>query len=111
TSLIPLVLLEVWLTDSRGSMIAVVLGLAVLTGTSPDRRRQLVVLLLGAVGAAVLIVAAENMSHLTSGVNDAPRRTDGDRMSVLVLLVALLTWAGARFADGWRPDLHVSRRL
>src|SRR5262249_57986419 len=49
TSLIPLVLLEVWLTDSRGSMIAVVLGLAVLTGTSPDRRRQLVVLLLAPV--------------------------------------------------------------
>jgi tetratricopeptide (TPR) repeat protein len=108
-ALLPVTLLSVWLTDSRGSMIAVVIGVVVLVGTSPDRRRQLLVLVLGALGAALLIVAAEHLSDLRSGVNDAARRADGDRMSALALLVASMTGAGAWVLAGRRPRLRVPR--
>jgi O-Antigen ligase len=110
TSIVPLALLGVWLTSSRGGAAAAVAGIAVLLAAGADRRRQLVAIAVGAAGAAVLIVAAEEMGSLTTGVADAARRADGDRMSVLCVGVVLLTAAAAWALDGAGSRLRVPRR-
>jgi hypothetical protein len=111
TAAIPLAALAIWLASSRGGAAAVVIALAVLVAASPDRTRQLVTVGIGAVGAAILILASEQMSALTSGVLDSAQRADGDRMSALCVAVAGLSGAAAWWADGWKPAIRVPRRV
>lgn len=109
-SLLPLALLAVWLTGSRGGAAAAVVGLGVLLAASRDRGRQLIAIGIGGLGAAVLIGAAEQMDSLTSGVNDAAMRADGDRMSALCVGVLLLTGTLAWYLDGAGTRLRLPRR-
>jgi O-Antigen ligase len=113
TGAIPVAILALWLTHSRGGGGALVIGWAVLvTATpSPDRSRQLTRIAIASLGAAVLIGASKPFPHLTSGVIDSARRTDGDWMSVICVLVAAATGALAWWADEFAPRIHVSRRV
>jgi O-antigen ligase len=111
TAVIPIALLGIWLTSSRGGAAAAVIGVVVLVTASRDRSRLLLGILIGAAAAAVLIVAAEQMSSLTSGVADAARRADGDRMSVLAVVVALVAGGAAWLLDGAAPRVLISRRV
>jgi hypothetical protein len=107
----PLAVLGLWLTSSRGAGIALAIGLCILIAASPDRSRQLVALIVGAVGAAALIVVAGQLGDLTSGPEHSAMRADGDLMSALAVPVAAATGALAWWSDSYRPRLHVSRRL
>jgi hypothetical protein len=111
TAALPLALLAIWLTDSRAGLVAAGIGLAVLVAASPDRWRQLLVIVIGAAAAAVMIAASEQMNALASGVNDAPRRADGDRLSAVAVVLTLLAGTAAWFLDGSRPKVRVGRRL
>ncbi len=107
----PLAVLGLWLTSSRGAGIALAIGLCILIAASPDRPRQLVAVIVGALGAAALIVVAKQLGDLTSGGGDPAMRADGDLMSAVAVPVAAATGALAWWSDGRRPRLHVSRRL
>jgi hypothetical protein len=110
TALIPLSVLAIWLTDSRGGALAAVVALVALVAASPIRSRQLVAIGIGLAGAAVLVAASESMHALTRDVADSASRADGDRMSAIsVVVVGLTAFAASRFG-GARPDLRVSRR-
>lgn len=109
TALVPVALVGIWLADSRGGTVAVVVGLAILLATAPDRPRQLVAVAIGISGAAVLIGAGEAMDALRNGLADSAMRADGDRMSALVLAVVGLSGAAAWGLDGWRPRLGLPR--
>jgi hypothetical protein len=107
----PLAVLGLWLTSSRGPGIALAIGLCILIAASPDRSRQLVAVIVGAVGAVALIVVAGQLGELTSGAEHSAMRADGDLMSAVAVPVAAATGALAWWSDGRRPRLHVSRRL
>jgi O-Antigen ligase len=107
----PLAVLGLWLTSSRGAGIALAIGLCILIAASPDRPRQLVAVIVGALGAAVMIVVARQLGDLTSGGGDPAMRADGDLMSAVVVPVAAATGALAWWSDRYRPRLRVSRRL
>ena len=111
TAAIPLATLAIWLASSRGGGAAVVIAWAVLVAASPDRARQLLTITIGAVGAAVLILASDQMHALTSGVVDSAKRDDGDLMSALCFAVAAITGAIAWWTDVWRPTIRISRRV
>lgn len=110
-AMFPLAVLGVWLTSSRGAGIALAIGLCILIAASPDRPRQFVGVIVGALGAAVLIVLARQLGDLTSGGGDPAMRADGDLMSAVAVPVSAATGALAWWSDGRRPRLHVSRRL
>jgi Flp pilus assembly protein TadD len=111
TAVIPLTALSIWLASSRGGAAAVLIAVAVLVAASPDRPRQLVTVAIGAVGAAILILASEQMQALTSGVVDSSRRADGDLMSVLCIPMTAISGGLAWWADGWRPAMRISRNV
>ena len=110
TAVIPIALLGIWLTSSRGGAAAAVIGIVVLVAATGGRSRLLLGIMIGAAAGAVLIVAAEQMGDLTSGVADAARRADGDPMSALAAVVALLCGGAAWSLDGAAPRVLISRR-
>jgi O-Antigen ligase len=113
TGAIPVAILALWLTDSRGGGGALVIGWAILVAATPapDRSRQLIRIVIATLGAAILIGATEPFHHLTSSVVDSARRTDGDWMSAICVLVAALTGVLAWWADGFAPRIRVPRRV
>jgi hypothetical protein len=100
TALVPVALLGIWLTSSRGGAAAALIGLAVLVAAAPDRPRQLLAAAIAGAGGAVVLAAASQMGSLGDGVIDAARRSDGDWMSLLLAVVVLLTGAAAWLLDG-----------
>jgi hypothetical protein len=110
-AIFPLAVLGVWLTSSRGGGIALFAGLCILIAASPDRSRQLISVLVGALGAAVLVVVARQLGDLTSGAADSAMRADGDLMSVACVPVAAATGALAWWADVRHLRIHLSRRI
>jgi hypothetical protein len=107
---IPLAGLGIWLTSSRGGAISAVVGSIVLVAASADRARYLLRLAIGAAATGVLILAAHQMPDLTSGLIDSAQRSDGDRMSALVVAVMAVTAVVAWLLDGVRPTIRASRR-
>lgn len=110
TAGIPVAGLGIWLASSRGGAIALVLGWLALVAASSGRARLLIRILIGAAAAGALIVAADQMDALTSGVADSAQRADGDRMTALVAGVLLVTAGVAWSLDGFRPSLRLGRR-
>ena len=107
---IPLAILALWLTGSRGGAAAIAIAWIVLLAASPDRPRQLAVMMIGLAGAAALVMVATQLDSLTNTVVDSARRADGDRMSIVCIAVAALTAAAAWRLDRWRPSVQMSRR-
>jgi hypothetical protein len=107
----PLAVLGLWLTSSRGAGIALAIGLCILIAASPDRSRQLISGLVGAFGAAVLIVMAQQLADLTSGATDSAMRADGDLMSAVCVPVVAATGGLAWWADVRHLRIDLSRRL
>jgi hypothetical protein len=107
----PLAVLGVWLTSSRSAGIALFAGLCILIAASPDRSRQFIRVLVGALGAAVLIVVAKQLGDLTSGTTDSAMRADGDLMSAVCVPVVAATGGLAWWADVRHLRIHLSRRL
>ena len=111
TGLIPVAVLAMWLTGSRGGAAAAVVGLIVLVAASPDRGRQLVAIAIGLGGALVLVAASEAMTSLTLDTPNAASRNEGDLMSVLSIVAVGVTAAISRRLDGVRPAFRPSRRV
>jgi hypothetical protein len=111
TAVIPACILAIWLTDSRGGLLALALGWAVLLATSPDRSRLLKAVVLGAAAAGALVLVAEQMPALTHGALNSARRSDGDWMTGLVVIVTAAAGGLSFAADRWLPRIQPSRRI
>ena len=111
TALIPVAVLAMWLTGSRGGAAAAIVALIVLVAASPDRGRQLVAVAIGLVGALVLVAASEAMPSLTRDIPNAASRNEGDLMTVLSILAVGVTAAVSSRLDGARPAFRLSRRV
>ncbi len=110
TALIPVALLGIWLADSRGGVVAAIMGIAILLAAASDRCRQVVSVLIGLAGAAVLIAIGAGMDSLRNGLGDSAMRADGDVMSLLVVLVVVSAGAVAWAVDGRGIRVGLSRR-
>jgi O-Antigen ligase len=109
TAAIPLVLLGVWLANSRGAGVALLIGGVVLIAATADRIRLLRGIVLGSAGAIVLILVTRQMPALTSGTVDSASRSDGDWLSAICVVVFAIVAAAAWLADDWVPRLRLSR--
>jgi hypothetical protein len=110
TAGMPLAGLGIWLANSRGGAAAVVVGLLALLALGADRPRLAVTVLIGVAGTAALILVGDQMDALRSGVINSAMRADGDRMTVIVLVVCALTGGAAWALDGFRPVVRIGRR-
>lgn len=108
--LLSLPLLGIWLAASRGGGVAVVVGLAILLAAAPDRGRQVVPLAIGVAGAAVLIGIGDQFEALRNGLGDGAMRADGDRMTLAIIGVMLLSGVAAWRLDDFRIRAGLSRR-
>src|SRR5262249_36885917 len=68
----PVVLLALWITDSRGGIIAAGLAIVVLLATGPQRSRLVANLALGVVAGAILIGIAEAHDDLLNHPATSP---------------------------------------
>jgi O-antigen ligase len=111
TAAIPVAVLALWLTHSRGGGAALVIGWVVLVAATPpqDRIRQLIRIAIATFGAAILIGASEHFRHLSASALDPARNVDGNWMSAICVLVAAVTGALAWWADGFAPRIRVAR--
>jgi hypothetical protein len=109
TAAIPLALLGIWLANSRGAGLALLLGWGILVAASADRVRPLRPIAWGLAGALALVLVTRGMGALTSGTIDASSRADGDRLSAVCIGVVGIVFAVAWLADEWSPKLRVSR--
>lgn len=84
---LPVLALVAYYTLSRGGVVEAAVGLAVLLALHPRRLTLLPPLLLGAVGAAVLISAASGRAELADGLLTAPALEQGDEMALITFAV------------------------
>jgi hypothetical protein len=108
-AVLPLVLLATWLTHSRGGILALLVGWAILAAAGGRRRRQVIAIVIGALGGLVLIGVASRMHALTGGLLNDTRNTEGDWLTLLVLVVTVVTGVVAWRADGWWPLPRIDR--
>jgi hypothetical protein len=104
---VPVMLLCVFLTESRGGLAATVLGIIVFLALAPDRVPRLATL--GAVlgGAAILYWALAQRDELRDGVGGTAAHDQATTLAVVILLVALGT-ACVQLAIGL-ADRHAER--
>jgi hypothetical protein len=108
---IPLAILGIWLSDSRGAGVALVLGWIVLVAASSDRVPLLRSIAWGSGGSLVLVLVTRGMSALTSGTIDSASRADGDRLSAVCIGIVAIVFALAWLTDEWKPNIRISRTV
>ncbi len=106
----PAILLALWITDSRGGIIAAALAISVLLLTGPLRSRLVANLFFGALAAAILIAIAETRDELLNQPATQAAIDQGDAMLALTVLVVAATWAVRYGIDRWVQDLRISAR-
>jgi O-antigen ligase len=94
---IPVVLLCVFLTDSRGGPVAVGLGVLAFLVLAPDRLPKLAVAAVVAAGSALAIGAANQRPEVRDGMRTALAARQGNQLIVVMIVIAvgvgLLVWA------------------
>jgi O-antigen ligase/polysaccharide polymerase Wzy-like membrane protein len=110
TAAIPIPGLALYLTSSRGGVVALVAGLVVLVAVGPARARLLAGGLLAGAGTAVLIVLANARSAFVDARTGAPdAASQGHEMLALLLLVVVVVAVVRRAADLPLARLRVPR--
>ncbi len=105
----PVVLLALWMTGSRGGIVAAAIAIAILLAAAPGRSRLIANLVLAAVAGAVLIFAVEAREELLKVPFDAKAGPQGDQMLAITLLVFAAA-AALRYAlDAPVERLRVAR--
>lgn len=112
---LPVMALCVFLTISRGGVIAMAVALVVYVLITADRLQVVLTVLSTGAGAALLLIAAEDRDALQAGVNTAAARNDGGELLVLTLVVCVgvaLLQAAIGLADRHvaRPRMLTPRR-
>ena len=110
-AMLPPIALALWMTDSRGGIVAAALAIAVLVAVGPNRSRLVAGLALGAFGSAVLVLAAEAREELLNNPVAEAAGAQGDQMLVLAIVVVIATIAVRYALDGRLADAVIPRRV
>lgn len=97
TAFLPVLLLTLYFTLSRGSFLACVLALVIYFVLVPDRLPKAMTMLAGAIGGGILIGVASQQSALADGLLNSTARDQGTTLLVVTIVVVLATGA-AHFA-------------
>jgi hypothetical protein len=109
---LPVPALALFLTSSRGGVVALAVGLIVLVAAVPDRTRVVACAALGAAGAGVLIALANAREAFVDGRTDAAgAAAQGHEMLVALVVVGALLAAVRLASDGVVQRLAVPRRI
>jgi hypothetical protein len=104
---LPAVVLALWMTDSRGGLVAAALAFVVLMLAGRGRSRMVANLVLGTVPAAILIAIAEGFGTILNNPEDAGGQ--GAAMLAITLTVVAVTVV-VRFAlDNRLQRFEISR--
>lgn len=103
---LPLVILTLYLTGSRGGAAVAVLGLAVLIAAGTDRLRQVAALAAGALGGAALVVFTASRSDLVHHPLSETARDQVTGVELALVGVVALVGLVAYFADTRIGRLH-----
>lgn len=116
-SFTPVMGLVIYLTLSRSGALAAALAVAVFVALYPVRLALLPTLAAGGIGGLILIWAASQRPALTAGLEDGAANSQGDQLTVIVLVVVALA-AAAQYvlhrvmkSGRLRPPPRLSRRL
>jgi hypothetical protein len=107
---LPALMLALWMTDSRGGIVAALLALAVLLATGPARARLVANICFATVAGAVLIAIAETYDELLSNPVSPLATGQGDRMLVITLGLVAATLALRYALDRWIQAFEIPRR-
>lgn len=103
---LPALVLTLYLTLSRGGIVAAALALALYLALAPDRLPKLLTLLLGGAGGAVLIAALGARDALQHGLANDAALSQGNQMLALTIVVCLVVGGaqavGSALATGSR---------
>jgi O-antigen ligase len=109
---IPIFALTVYFTYSRGSALALAIGLLVTFALDEQRLRWLFGAIALALPVAVVVVVASRSKPLTTaGHTIHAAAHDGHRLALLVLVLAVLSAAFAAWAPERRLDLSSNQRV
>ena len=89
TAAVPVLLLALYLSGSRGGLLGAVVGLLVWIALAPDRLPRLATLAFAGAGGAVLMAAAADRSGFRDGLLTAAAREQADEMLVYVVVVVV----------------------
>jgi len=84
---LPVMMLTLYFTFSRGGVLAAAVGLAAFMALSTERIRRAATLAIGAIGAAILILAAHQRSALEEGLSTGLARHQGDEILAMTIVV------------------------
>jgi O-antigen ligase len=115
TAAIVPVLLALWMTGSRGGLIAAAIGVAVILVFSRRRTPTLAGLGLGILAAAVAILVVEGYDELRTDPLAPASAGQGDRMLLITLALIAATAAARAWLDGriqgWRISSRAGRAV
>jgi len=112
---IPVLALALFLTASRGGVLAAFVGIAAVLALAPQRLPRIATAALGGGGALLAVSAVEQRDALQDGLRTATARSQGDEVLWLLAIVcagvALVQLAlGLATRHRWRPEwVPVSR--
>ena len=107
--LLPAFGLALYLTSSRGGVVAIAVAIVVLLGLGPARIRLLGGLLLGAAGSAILTAGASQSDALVAGLTTDAAYAQGRAMAAATVACVLVVGAIRYAADDWLGRLQPSR--
>jgi O-antigen ligase len=102
TALLPVAGLALYLSFSRGGMIAAALGCVVILWLSPRRLSAAGALAVGAVGTAVLALLVRSYTELNDGlIEESAARSQGHRVLIALLIVGAVAYAARLVGERW----------
>ena len=107
---LPVVMLALWMTDSRGGVVAAALAYAVLIATGPMRGRLVANLLIGLVFGVVLILIAETRDALLNRPASDDAVGEGHQMLAATAVIVVAAYGARRALDARLQGLAIPRR-
>jgi len=108
---LPVILLTIYLTSSRGAMIAAAVGVAVLLALGPARVRLISGLAIAAVGGGALIALTEQRSPLVDDPGSPVAGFAGDEILLATLIVAASVGLVRYLVDDRLARVRISWRV
>ena len=108
---LPSVLLALWMTDSRGGLIAASLAFLILLASYPGRARMVASLGLGLAGGVALIMLAEGRDELLNDPLAEAAAGQGDAMTVFVVIATVLTGVARFVLDQGLGRVRIPARI
>jgi len=91
TATIPALGLAIYLTVSRGGLLAALIGIAALVVLNPRRWSLVIPLLIGGLGSFILIAYASGLDQLVNGLQTETAFDQGTKLAVALFVVCALT--------------------